>query len=56
MLHLDLKLKPPVEKKFVELVNNEFDGSHEKFIESVLKKRENALSRTIRLSSFVKIE
>ncbi|MFQ5825673.1 MAG: hypothetical protein ACE5JB_16670 [bacterium] len=50
MLHLNLKLNPKIEKEFVELVNKQFDGSYEKFIESVLNKRENALTKLIGIS------
>ena len=44
MLHLDLKLNPKIEKQFVELINKQFNGSYEKFIESVLQKTRNYLN------------
>ena len=47
MLHLSLKLNPKIEKQFVELVNKQFNGSYEKFIESVLQKRETTLTKLI---------
>ncbi len=56
MLHLDLKLNPKTEKKLVELVNKKFDGSYEKFIESAVKKRENALSKLIDISEDLGID
>ena len=50
MLHLDLELKPKIEKKLVEIVTNQFNGNYEKFIESLIKKRENVLSKLIDIS------
>lgn len=56
MLRLDLKLNPKLEKKLVELVNKKFDGSYEKFIESVLQKKENALTKLIDISEDLGVE
>jgi hypothetical protein len=56
MLHLDLKLPPKIEKKFVEIVNNQFGGNYERFIESVVKKRENVLSKLIDISEDLGVE
>jgi len=56
MLHLDLELAPKTEKKFVEIVRNQFSGSYEKFIESVIKKRENVLSKLSDISEDLGIE
>jgi hypothetical protein len=56
MLHLDLKLNPKVEKKLVKLVNEKFNGSYEKFIETVLQKRENVLTRLIDISEDLGVE
>ena len=50
MLHLDLKLNPNTEKQFVEIVNNQFNGSCEEFIESIIQKRENVLTKLISIS------
>jgi len=56
MLHLDLKLPPKIEKKFIAIVNDQFSGSYEKFIESAVKKRENVLSKLIDISEDLGIE
>ncbi|MFQ5707383.1 MAG: hypothetical protein ACE5HO_08060 [bacterium] len=56
MLHLDLKLKPKIEKQFVELVNKQFDGSYEKFVESALKNRGNILTRLLSISEDLGVE
>jgi hypothetical protein len=45
MIHIDLNLNPEIEKQFVEIVENQFEGSYEKFIESIVSKKANALSK-----------
>ncbi len=45
MIHIDLNLNPEIEKQFVEIVENQFEGSYEKFVESIVCKKANALSR-----------
>jgi hypothetical protein len=50
MLNLQLELKPEVEKELVELVNSYFQGSYEKFIESMLMKSENILTKLADIS------
>jgi len=45
MINLDLHLKPEIEKQFVEIVEKQFEGSYEKFIESIVSKKANALSK-----------
>lgn len=50
MLNLQLELKPEVEKEFIELVNSYFHGSYEKFIESMIEKSENILSKLADIS------
>ena len=56
MLHLDLKLKPSTERKFVELVTSQFNGSYENFIESTINNRENVLSKLISISEDLGVE
>lgn len=56
MLHLDLKLPPKIEKKFIAIVNDHFSGSYERFIESAVKKRENVLSKLIDISEDLGVE
>lgn len=45
MISLNLNLNPEIEKQFVNIVENQFEGSYEKFIESIVSKKANALSR-----------
>ena len=45
MLHLDLKLNPQIEKKIQKIVREKYGGSYEKFIESIVIKEENVLSK-----------
>lgn len=56
MLHLDLKLNPQIEKKFQKIVNEQFDGSYEKFIETIIIKQENALTKLIDISEDLGID
>ena len=56
MLHLDLKLDDDTEKTLVRLVSNKFNGSYEKFIESVLPKKKNGLSKLIEISEDLGVE
>ena len=54
MLHLELTSK--TEKKLAEIVRNQFNGSYESFIESIIQKRENVLSKLIDISEDLGIE
>ncbi len=45
MLNLNLQLKPDTEKQFVELVEKEYNGSYEMFVENAINKRKNILSK-----------
>lgn len=56
MLHLDLELSPKTEKKLLEIVKNQFNGSYENFLESVIQNRENVLSKLIDISEDLGIE
>ncbi len=56
MLHLDLELPSKTEKKLKEIVNNQFNGSYENFIENVVHKRKNVLSKLIDISEDLEIE
>lgn len=56
MLHIDLKLEPDIEKQLIELVNRQFEGSYEKFIETIFKKQKNVLSKLIDISEDLGIE
>lgn len=50
MLHVDLELNPEIEKQLLQTVNNEFNGSYEKFIENALNSRTSALKKLIDIS------
>ena len=56
MLHIDLKLNPQIEKKFQKIVKEQFDGSYEKFIENIIIKHENALTKLIDISEDLGID
>ena len=50
MLHLDLELNPQIERKFQKIVKEQFNGSYEKFIENIIVKQENTLTKLIDIS------
>ncbi|RMH85131.1 MAG: hypothetical protein D6681_16330 [Calditrichaeota bacterium] len=56
MLHLKLKLKPETEKELLNIVNREFDGSFEKFIEAAIKRHKSVLTKLILISEDLGIE
>lgn len=56
MLHIDLKLKPEIEKQLIETVKKDFNGSYETFIEMSLKRYNNVLSKLISISEDLGIE
>ena len=56
MLHLDLKLKPETEKQLTDIVKKEFNGSYEKFIETVLPRYKNVLSKLISIAEDLGVE
>lgn len=56
MLHLDLKLPSKTEDKLKEIVNTQFDGSYENFIESVVQQRGNILSKLADISEDLGID
>lgn len=56
MLHLDLQLKPQIEKKFLQIVTEKYNGSYEKFIENIIVKQENALTKLIDISEDLGID
>lgn len=56
MLHLDLKLKPETEKQLTDIVKKEFNGSYEKFIETVLPRYKNVLSKLINIAEDLGVE
>ncbi len=50
MLQLELDLKPEIEKEFIDLVTDKFNGSYEKLIETILVHSENTLSKLAGIS------
>ncbi|MCK6619511.1 MAG: hypothetical protein HUU32_01195 [Calditrichaceae bacterium] len=56
MLQLALKLKPEIERQLREIVQNDFDGSYEKFIETAVKRYKNVLSKLIHIAEDLGVE
>lgn len=56
MLHIQLHLKPDVEQQLIDLVNQEFNGSYESFVESAVTKRKNILSKLIDIAEDLSID
>ena len=47
MLQINLNLKPEIEKQFIDIINKDFSGSYEKFVEKAIKKHQNVVSKLI---------
>lgn len=56
MLHIDLNLKPEIEKQLLAIVKKDFNGSYENFISTALKRHKNVLSKLIHISEDLGIE
>ncbi|RJP25595.1 MAG: hypothetical protein C4527_16825 [Candidatus Omnitrophota bacterium] len=56
MLNINLKLHPEIEKKLIETVTMEFNGSYELFVEAALHKQQNVLSNLIEIAEDLGIE
>jgi hypothetical protein len=56
MLHIDLKLNPEKEKQLIEIVKKEFNGSFENFVETMLMRHQNVLSKLINIAEDLEIE
>ncbi len=45
MMHIELNLKPEIERQLIEIVGKKFSGSYERFIENALPETGNVLSQ-----------